>query len=136
MIWNMTSNRSFVTWNGDTLSTKIYSIIEGLMQGAVNSPWIFNIFTYKTPSLFNANRNNSVYSITFADDFIILVADKNPATNRDKLEKLLNEVSTQYIQWNLKIPTKCETILFHRPGHLLLNKMGNNKKLAIKNFQI
>ena len=129
----MTSGRSFVTWNGESISSKIFSIVEGLMQGTVNSPAIFNIFTYKIPTLFNDNRNNSVYSIAFADDFIILVADKNPVIIQNKLEKLVNEISDKYIQWNLKLnPSKCETILFHKP----FNNLSNNKRTEIKNFYI
>ena len=132
-IWNMTTGRSFVTWNGDLLSTKIFNIIEGLMQGTVNSPSLFNIFTYKIPTLFNANRNNNIYSIAFADDFILLVADNQPSVIRDKLETMVNKISKQYIEWNLKInPSKCETIFFHKP----LNTIGSNKRDAIKNFQI
>ena len=52
------------------------SILEGLMQGTVNSLLLFNIFTYEVPKLFNTNMNNNLYSIAFADDFILLVAKK------------------------------------------------------------
>ena len=134
IIWQMTSNRTFVTWNGETMSSIIFNIVEGLMQGTVNSPSLFNIYTHKVPSLFNANRNNNnIYSAAFADDYIIMVADKHPAIIQTRLEDLVNKISRFYLEWNLKInPTKCETILFHRP----LNAIGNNIRHEIKNFSI
>ena len=133
LIWNMTTDRTFVTWNGDNVSSQIFNIIECLMQGTVNSPSLFNIYTYKVPSLFNANRNIKIYSSAFADDFIILVADKHPSNIQSKLENLVNKISEFYLNWNLKInPSKCETILFHKP----LNTLGNNIRTEINRFSI
>ena len=133
LIWNSTTNRKFHTWNGYSLSSISFNIVEGLMQGTVNSPELFNIFTYNIPNLFNLNTGNNTYSASFADDFIILVADKYPVTVQSKLDTLLNQINTHYKQWNLKInPSKCESILFHKPLRLL----NCNICTQIKNFQL
>ena len=133
LIWSSTTNRKFHTWNGQILSSLSFNIIEGLMQGTVNSPELFNIFTHSIPNLFNLNSNNDTHSAAFADDFIIVVANKYPNTVQAQLDTLLNRTNRHYQQWNLKInPAKCETILFHRP----LRFLNGNIRKQIKNFKI
>ena len=134
LIWSMTIDRTFVTYNGDSLSSLAFCIIEGLMQGTVNSPELFNIFTHNVPLLFGLNNNNNTHSVAFADDFIMLVADKDPEVIQTKLEDLLNRINKQYNLWNLRInPSKCETILFHKPLRFLTyatrQKIKNSKYL-------
>lgn len=45
LVWSMTRNRFLVTWNGIETSI-VFNVVEGLMQGAVCSPALFNIFTH------------------------------------------------------------------------------------------
>lgn len=133
LIWSMTRNRSFILWNGCESSSLIFNIIEGLMQGTVNSPILFNIFTYNIPLLFNLNSGNKTHSIAFADDYIILVADKKPLLIQKKLESLVNNTIDHYAQWNLRPnPKKFETILFHKP----LRFINPNTRDEINNFKI
>ena len=130
LVWDMIQHRSFVTYNGNAISTLTFNIIEGLMQGTVNSPELFNIFTYNIPMLSDLNSNNT-HSVAFADDFIMLVADKNPEIIQNKLENLLNNINHQYNLWNLRINlSKCETILFHKP----LRYLPPTTRSKIKNF--
>ncbi|OXU25214.1 hypothetical protein TSAR_003005 [Trichomalopsis sarcophagae] len=100
-------------------------IIEGLMQGTVNSSELFNIYTYNIPIMFDQNSPNdpTIHSVAFADDFIVLIADRRPSIVQERLEAI-----------NLRInPSKCETILFRfRP----LRFLNNNIRKEIKNFQI
>ncbi|OXU31137.1 hypothetical protein TSAR_002921 [Trichomalopsis sarcophagae] len=63
LTWHMIINCKFVTYNG-------------LMQGTVNSPELFNILTYNIPMLFGLNKDN-MHSVAFADDFIILVTARS-----------------------------------------------------------
>ncbi|OXU20515.1 hypothetical protein TSAR_004111 [Trichomalopsis sarcophagae] len=127
----MTINRKFVTYNGDKISSLLFDIIEGLMQDTVHSPELFNIFTYNIPILFRLNKGNT-YSVAFADDSIILVADKSPSVVESKLEYLVNKVNQHYSLWNLRInPSKCETILFDKPLRFLTSKI----RTEIKNFK-
>ena len=67
------------------------------MHGTINSPELFNLYTYAVLTLFGLNSNNT-HSVAFADDFIMLVADTHPKINQDILEKLLNKlmITTAY----------------------------------------
>lgn len=131
-VWSMTSNREFFTWNGTIRSETTFQIQEGLMQGAVLSPELFNIFTSALPMLFNMNKGSS-YSCTFADDFIVMIGNKHPSIVQKNLEALVNHINNWYINWNLRInPNKCETIIFHKP----LRFLGHKIREEIKTFQI
>lgn len=44
IIWSMTRNRIFHTYNGTSTSSFSFHLTEGLMQGMVNSPILFNIY--------------------------------------------------------------------------------------------
>lgn len=44
-IIDMITKRKFKIWNRKNLSTDTYNIQQGLQQGTVNSPILFNIFT-------------------------------------------------------------------------------------------
>ena len=65
----MTTGIQFVIWDGNNISTLCFAILEGLMQGAVISPEIFNIFTFNIPILFNLNKAINTHSVAFADDY-------------------------------------------------------------------
>ena len=71
----MISNNTFVTWDGKVIATLLFKILEGLSQGKVNSPLLFNIYNCKVLNVAGLNTNNSTYSIAFADDLVIYVAD-------------------------------------------------------------
>lgn len=45
LIWGMISERSLITASGETHATIKYKINNGLQQGTVNSPILFNIYT-------------------------------------------------------------------------------------------
>lgn len=97
------------------------------MQGTVNSPALFNIFTHNVPRLFNLNTGNKTHSIAFSDDYVIMVAHKKPQLAQEKLETLVNATINHYAQWilrpNLK---KFEAIMFHKPLRFL-NKNTRNQ---------
>ncbi|CAD6212611.1 GSCOCG00011029001-RA-CDS, partial [Cotesia congregata] len=90
-----------------------FKIKEGLQQGTVNSPTLFNIFTSQTLNAFKLNQDNNTYSIAYADDLILYVAAKYPEPLKDQLERLVNKINNYYALWNLRVsPAKCETIVF------------------------
>lgn len=133
LIWHMTLDRSFVLWNGTDTSSIVFHIVEGLTQGTVNSPALFNIYTHAVPTLFDMNTGNNSHSIAYADDFKILVADSKPSIVRRELESLVNRVVDHYLLWNLRVnPPKCETILYHKP----LRFLNVNKRREIREFKI
>lgn len=133
IIWRMITNRRLITWNGEQVSSITYYIKEGLALGTVINPILDNIFTHSITNLFQLNSNNNSHSATYADDLIIL-ADIHPNIVQDKLETLVNKLNQHYLNWNLKInPSKCETILFHKPLRFLNRSRRFHINIAIQN---
>ena len=133
LIQDMISNKSFVTWDGKLISSLVFKILEGLSQGTINSPILFNIYNSKVLNIAKLNSNNNTYSIAFADDLVVYVADRDPTIVNENLQKLTTRINNYYLHWNLKInPGKCETIVFHQPLRFLSPK----KREIIRNFQI
>ena len=115
------------------ISTLIFKIVEGFSQGTVNSPPLFNIYNSRVLNIAGLNSNNCTYSIAFADDFVVYVADQDPAIVNKKLQSLTTKINDYYLNWKLKInPKKCEIIIFHQPLRFLSPK----KRDIIKNFKI
>ncbi|XP_039312446.1 uncharacterized protein LOC120359363 [Solenopsis invicta] len=79
LIWSMISSRSIITENGGTYSDIVFKINNGLQQGIVNSPILFNIYTAEVLKLFNLNTPKNPQAIAFADDLIVYVADSWPS---------------------------------------------------------
>lgn len=100
MIWDMLNSKRFTIWNGTATTTTVFELKEGLQQGTVTSPVLFNIYNSDILNLFELNANNNTYSIAFADDLIIYVADKKPIEIQNKLQKLVNNVNNFYQTWN------------------------------------
>lgn len=134
LIWDMISNKKFVTWDGSETSTVTFNISEGLQQGTVNSPVLFNIFTSSVINLFDLNTDNSnASSIAYADDLIVYIHGTRPTTIQNDLEQLVEKINHYYMTWNLRInPDKCETILFRKPVYYL----SKDKREGWRNFHI
>ncbi|CAG5084985.1 Protein of unknown function [Cotesia congregata] len=132
----MITGRTFYTWNGREKCPKLFKIKEGLQQGTVNSPTLFNIFTSQTLNAFKLNQDNNTYSIAYADDLILYVAAKYPEPLKDQLERLVNKINNYYALWNLRVsPAKCETIVFRRPARFVTKaKRINNDNFIIETF--
>ena len=106
LLWKMTQNRQFFTASLNAQSLKNFKIEEGLQQGTVNSPILFNIYNSDTLNLFDLNNNNNTYSIAFADDLLIYCWGKYPEPTQTKLEVIANKINKYYEQWHLKINAK------------------------------
>lgn len=133
IIWNMIRNRSFVTAIGTEISLLEFTLKNGLQQGTVNSPILFNIFTSDILNLFNPSAEHPIHSIAFADDLIIYYADSWPSKIQDKLQDIFERINSYYHSWKLNINAmKCETILF-RPDLMYANK---NIRRCYKTFAI
>lgn len=131
-IWDMITERSFQVNIGKETSNT-YQIKEGLPQGMVNSPYLFNIFTADIINGYNLNTGNNTHSIAFADDVIIYTAGETPEAIHNKLNPLVNNIYNTYNSWNLKVnPDKSETIIFTRPLRFISkNKRAKNSEFAI-----
>lgn len=133
LLWEMFQNRTFTVHHNKEKSTITFKVEDGLQQGTVNAPIIFNIYNSDTLNLFELNQDNNTYSIAFADDLIVYVADKYPDTAKTKLEEIVNKINKYYLNWNLKInANKCETILIR----LTLDKLSRAKKKNWRSFHI
>ncbi|CAB0041214.1 unnamed protein product [Trichogramma brassicae] len=96
------------------------------MQGTVNSPILFNIFTHKICCLNIFNDRPDVYSLAFADDLVLLAAGRDPLCVESHLQDLVNAVDRHYRLWNLRVnPTKCEVIVFHKPLNTITINIQN-----------
>ncbi|CAB0044445.1 unnamed protein product [Trichogramma brassicae] len=116
LINNTIKGRSFIVKIKEHTSTHPQMITKGLQQGTVLSPILFNIFTAEIINSFNINNNNKTYSIAFADDLIIYVADKNLNKIKTTLQLLFNKVKNKFATWKLYTNVNtCETILFRSP---------------------
>ena len=96
--WNMITNKKFITWHGTNTSTFIFDILEGLQQGTVSSPILFNIINHQVINFFNLNSgNDNSHSLAFAEDLNVYVISDSPAKIQDKLEIKVNQVTNHYL---------------------------------------
>lgn len=129
----MIKDKSFLTWDGNKTSTQEFLIREGLQQGTVNSPILFNIFTCDILKLFDIKNNPNTNAIAFADDLIIYTKDNKVSKVHPTPERVVDEVNHYYSNWNLKVnPSKCETILFRKPHRML----SSEAKAGAADFEI
>ena len=69
----MLSVKKFLTYDGKNSSSFTFSILEGLQQGTVTSPILFNIFNHQVLRLIDPLKYPDSYSLAFADDYIVYV---------------------------------------------------------------
>lgn len=126
LIHNMISNKSFQVCNNNQMSTKQFIIANGLQQGTVNSPILFNFFIHEL-----LNKIDNI--IGFADDIIIYHSDNKIENINKNLQNYFNIVQKYALDWQMKINfKKCETILFRPPvGKCNYNVKKNWKKFGI-----
>lgn len=121
----MLSNKKFKV-NHHKIESKTFNIINGLQQGTVNAPTLFNIYLV---DLLNKIEN----IIAFADDIIIYHPYAKIEQINQKLQDSFNIVEKYTLDWNMKINVeKCETILFRPP----LDRCNNDVKRNWKKFKI
>ncbi len=133
LVWNMVHGKRFLVSDGREFSNKTFEVSNGLQQGTVNSPLLFNIYTCDLLKLFGLNDDPEKKSVAFADDLLIYISDEKSTVINDSLQVLFEKISDYYHTWKLKInTTKCETILL-RPT---LKNTSYNVKKHWKSFQL
>lgn len=137
IVWKMIRGKSFIVTNGAENSTREYVVENGLQQGTVNSPILFNIYTSDLLELFERDELEG-QALAFADDLIIYLSGKKPESLKICLQNVFLKIKKYYNSWKLKINSnKCETILFR--DRLLLasrNIKQNWKNFCIKDAEI
>lgn len=132
LIWSMIKDRSFVTTCNNITSKKKYVLSNGLQQGTINAPILFNIFTADLLRLFGPD-NTKCSLIAYADDLIVYNAGRKPDTIKNNLQLAINKIFDMYVTWKLRVNTeKCETILF-RPS---VKKAKHPIPIQYKNFML
>lgn len=136
-LWNSVRGKKIVVQDGEDKSDIVFSLNNGLQQGAVNSPILFNIFMGDILRSFGINKGEEVRGIGFADDLIVYITDELVTEAQSKLQALLVRLVDYFETWHLKCNVeKCETILF-RPKLLdQLNKHRVKNKIIWRNFNI
>lgn len=85
MIYVMLKNRSFFLVSGRDRSNLEFQVEEGLQHGTVNAPLLFSIYTSHILNLCGLNTGNGTFSIAFADDLVLYIANKS----KKKAQELL-----------------------------------------------
>ena len=126
LIYNMISEKTFKVYHQNLESSHKFKINNGLQQGAVNSPVLFNLYLLDL-----LNRVSEI--VSFADDIIIYHSGKTVENININLQNKFDVVEKYTIDWNLKInPKKSEAIMFRPP----VNLCSNNIKQHWKDFCI
>lgn len=132
LIHSMIYGRSFVTSLGNIESSRTFYLVDGLQQGTINSPILFNIYTSDVIQLFGPDFTNCQL-LAFADDLIAYTAGNSPKQVQSTLQNCINKIFSYYKAWKLKVnDDKCETILF-RPT---INKASSAIRSHYKNFSL
>ena len=107
MIMELVRNRSFTLTTGDSKPSRLRRLRNGVPQGSVLAPLLFNIYTYDLPSITSKK-------FAYADDLAIL----HSSGEWKELERTLSQDMTTlsaYLQtWRLKLShAKTVTAAFH-----------------------
>ncbi|XP_076379050.1 uncharacterized protein LOC143259674 [Megalopta genalis] len=139
MLWDMLHGKRFFTTEGNQKSTKKFSINNGLQQGTVNSPILFNIYMSDMLKMFglnNTDATNDKSAIAFADDLLIYINHSKPSQIQIDLQALYEKIENYFQTWKLKInPQKCEAILF-RPYISKISDANNDVRKHGRKFSI
>ena len=121
MIMELVQNRSFTLTTGDSKQSRLHCLENGVPQGSVLAPLLFNFYTYDLPSMISRK-------FAYADDLALLYS----SGNWKDLEGTLSEdkpTLSEYLQtWRLKLSqTKTVTAAFH------LNNRESKRELKVYN---
>ena len=122
MIMELIRSRSFTLTTGNSKPSRLRRLRNGVPQGSVLAPLLFNIYTYDIPSITSKK-------FTYADDLAIL----HTSGEWKELERTLSQDMTTlsaYLQtWRLKLShTKTVTAAFH------LHNWEAKRKLKVCNI--
>ena len=107
MTMELVRNRSFTLTAGDSKQSRLRRLRNGLQQGSVLAPLLFNIYTYDLPSI-------ASQKYAYADDLALRYASQDWKVVEDTLSQDMTTLSAYLQTWRLKISnTKTVTAAFH-----------------------
>ena len=112
MIMELVPNRSFTLITGDSKQSRLRRLRNGLPQGSVLAPLLFNIYTYDLPFM-------TSQKYAYADDLALLYASRDWKAVEDTLSQDMITLSAYLQTWTLKLSkTKTVTAAFHLNNRL------------------
>ena len=125
MIMDLVRNRSFTLTTSDSKQSRLCCLKNGVPQGLVLAPLLFNIYMYNLPSMISRN-------FAYADDLALLHSSGNWKDLEGTLSQDMSTLSAYLQTWRLKLShTKTVTTAFHlnnqEAKHEL--KVYNNSRL-------
>ena len=121
MIMELVRNRSFTLTTGDSKQSRLRRLKNGVPQGSVLAPLLFNIYTYGLPSMISRK-------FAYADDLALLHSSGNWKDLEGTLRQDMSTLSAYLQIWRLKLShTKTVTAAFH------LNNREAKRELKVYN---
>ena len=121
MIMELVRNRSFTLTTGDSKQSRLRRLKNGVPQGSVLAPLLFNIYTYDLPSII-------FRKFAYADDLALLHSSGNWKDLEGTLSQDISTLSAYLQTWRLKLShTKTVTAAFH------LNNREAKRELEVYN---
>ena len=119
MIMELVRNRRYILTTGDSKQSRLRRLKNGLPQGSVLAPLLFNIYTYDLPSMISRK-------FAYADDLALLHSSGNWKDLEGTLSQDMFTLSAYLQTWRLKLShTKTVTAAFH------LNNRKANRELKV-----
>ena len=107
MIMELVRNQSFTLTSGDSKQSRLRRLKNGVPQGSVLAPLLFNIYTYDLPSMISRK-------FAYADDLASLHSSGNWKDLEGTLGQDMSILSAYLQTWRLKLShTKTMTAAFH-----------------------
>ena len=127
MIMELVGNRSFTLTIGDSKQSRLRHLKNGVPQGLVMAPLLFNIYTYDLPSMISRK-------FACADDLALLHSSGNWKDLEGTLSQDMSTLSAYLQTWRLKLShTKTVTAAFHLNNQEAKRelKVYNNSRLTV-----
>ena len=121
MIMELVRNQSFTLIVGDSKQSRLRHLKNGVPQGSVLAPLLFNIYTYDFPSMISRK-------FAYTDDLALLHSSGNWKDLEGTLSQDMSTLSAYLQTWRLKLSrTKTVTAAFH------LNNREAKRELKVYN---
>ena len=107
MIMELVQNPSFTLTTSDSKQRRLRRLKNGVPQGSVLAPLLFNIYTYDRPSMISRK-------FAYADDLALLHSSGNWKDSEGTLSQDMSTFSAYFQTWRLKLShTKTVTTAFY-----------------------